>query len=769
MINKLCLKFAAELKSAFKSVLYNKRQYAFFFVALFLIQTFCGVIVMSASVSNRVEKKVISEDYDYHVAIYDLNGDQLAHIKNGAMNAFNSGLYTAHYASHTGSDNRTLHDAFLFFNDSDPRVGYKLFSEKIMPEINALATYNTHFGRTTPLLSFYDRIADNNASYVFIALLLTVLSILLITALYNIRINNFKFDYGIYMTFGATYKKLVKTAFYELFAVSLITFLPAYFAAFITNTVIYLAAGVGFVFNFTSLFLMILMDLLIIGASVFLPMRTMSAQTPLSLIAAQDNSNLVTSPRRSFRFSEKAGRRLPRFIRMFPDGLELFGLWRFRKYILKTLMVAVAFCSVFVTGIYISEIVTHFNAAPKSEYTLTFADGYSCTAADARELLAIDGVTGVARRAETPALYVKSHVLIDDADVNPLSDLVAWSGTAVGRGINRYDGSFTASNSFVYTAADKNVIDDLVSGAVPYSFTGDPYKLLENDKYVIVTNSLGNSEKFSFEPGDRILVADFQSGDRPVDAYAQGKRRLTEELEYYKFKYDEYIICAVADGFATYDGAPIFMSEAAYMRSAKVNELAYTDCEIYADSSLSGAEVEAIYKELRNFAAYYSGSVTAVQNQAIAEAKLEAQKNTSGMIFAVALLVMFISPILWFFSQALFMKKREHEFDILSWFGAPAKSINRASKVSSVVLSITSTLFCVIMSYIFVFGVFKLVNNVLPFFTKSNVYCEFEMSATGLALGIAVSVVCACASTIIPVKQYLKNRKSADARAKSDS
>lgn len=757
MIKKIYRYICDNFKIAYKSVMYNKKQYSYFFVALFLIQTFSAVIIMSASVSNTIEHRIISSEYDYHIALYDLNSIQKTHLQNGAMNSFNSGLYTARYVENKNlGDNTVLYDAYLFFTDKDPQAGYHLFNEKIMPEINKNANGNNHYGETTPLLEYYDRISDNNARYILVSILMMVLSILLITELYNIRINNFKFDYGIYMTFGANYMKLTKTAFWELLCVSFLTFLPAVMTAFLINTVIYMASDVGFVFNFTSVLLMVLINIIVITVSVFLPMKSMSMKTPLSLISSADNSNLVTSPIRSFRLSRAAGRRLPEFIRMYPDGLELFGLWRFRTYILKTLMIAVAFCSVFVAGIYISEIYSISRDTVEPEFSIEFFEEYTCDEAVAAEISSFSNrITGIRRTLEKPALYVYSHVLVHSEDVRPFANLVVCNSTPRDRTGLAYDGNFVAANSFAYTAADKTVIDDLISGAVEHNIIGDPYKILEDDKYVLVTNSLDNNEKFDFEPGDKILIANCTARPRQVDMYASGNDRIKEELEYYTFEYTEYEVCAVVDGFATYDSAPIFMSDAAYESCAK-EPAYYYYCDVFVDYNTTNEELEKIYADLREFAGYYSGNMQVTKNSSISEHRITLQKNVYAMIIAISLLIMFISPILWFFSQTLFIAKREHEYDILLWLGSKRSAIARSSKVTAAVLSVISMIFCTVMSYILVFVIFKITNNVLPYFTKTNAFYEFNMSALGLILGLTVSVVCACLSSILPVKSYIK-------------
>ena len=166
--------------------------------------------------------------------------------------------------------------------------------------------------------------------------------------LYNIRINHFKFLYGIYMTFGADYKKLLFTAAWELITVSLLTLAPALIFAAIVRILFVLTLGGSFSVSLWTIPLVFALNLAVIFAAVALPMRLVSRRVPNTLLAAQDNANLISSPRRS----------LPLFGRPFPLYSEGVTLWRYRRYLLQMLLSSVIFAAISVSVLYVCDMYT---------------------------------------------------------------------------------------------------------------------------------------------------------------------------------------------------------------------------------------------------------------------------------------------------------------------------------------------------------------------------------------------------------------------------
>ena len=112
------------------------------------------------------------------------------------------------------------------------------------------------------------------------------------------------------------------------------------------SSLLYGGYGISSVWGIWSVIKVLIMNLIVVVAGVFLPMKFVSLKTPMSLIIAEDNSNLVSSPRSTkFLSGDK-------FLRIY----EMLGMWRFRKYYLKLLVSAVAFSAIFICGVYITDM-----------------------------------------------------------------------------------------------------------------------------------------------------------------------------------------------------------------------------------------------------------------------------------------------------------------------------------------------------------------------------------------------------------------------------
>ena len=80
------------IKIAVKSVFFNFKQYVCFFVALFIIQMFYGLMSVSYANNNDVEYSHVTAEYDYHMVLRDLNPDQANYIFNDSGAVFKNDL-----------------------------------------------------------------------------------------------------------------------------------------------------------------------------------------------------------------------------------------------------------------------------------------------------------------------------------------------------------------------------------------------------------------------------------------------------------------------------------------------------------------------------------------------------------------------------------------------------------------------------------------------------------------------------------------------------
>jgi hypothetical protein len=217
------------IKVAAKSVRYNLKLYLPFFAAVFIIQLFFGVLLFSAGQASREEKILVERDYWYHVAYYDLNESQMLYLKRYDKNNDNAAaiyeiVKQEESTSSTVSEPR--YDLYLMMLGEDTAAIYKQFTGRFLPSVRGFAEDDETLRYSeTPLIGNNGQSAT--AGTTLSCVLLFGLSVVLLTVLYTVRINNYKFEYGIYMSFGADFKKLSENAIYEMLLIALLPYLPA--------------------------------------------------------------------------------------------------------------------------------------------------------------------------------------------------------------------------------------------------------------------------------------------------------------------------------------------------------------------------------------------------------------------------------------------------------------------------------------------------------------------------------------------------------------
>ena len=207
------------LKGAFTTVKANFREYICFFLALILVQMLFCTTVITVNNGREVEKSVVAErGYDYHcvfTGLYSADVNRLISIRDDYR--FRNELYFSLEFSEGDSECRVIFDGHLSTNMA-------LF-ESALEKMNESGPHASL--STTPLYDYESSAVGTYASLFPILLLLMGLSFLLLTALFRIRINHFKFTYSIYLAYGADYKKLLQSAFFEMLLIVLFSFAPA--------------------------------------------------------------------------------------------------------------------------------------------------------------------------------------------------------------------------------------------------------------------------------------------------------------------------------------------------------------------------------------------------------------------------------------------------------------------------------------------------------------------------------------------------------------
>lgn len=732
------------LTIAWKSVFFNFKQYVCFFIAIMIVQVLYGMMTVSADNNNNVEYQHVTEEYNYHMVIKDLNETQAFYLINDEGAVFKSDViyevvkYDQNLNYMTQSN---TYDVYLFFK-GDPDASLAKFRQNYLPDLKAYGSEGSSFSMaTTSLLTFEDNERANTVSFLMITALLLVVSIFLLTALYNIRINQYKFTYGVYLTFGADFKMLFGTAFWELFIILVVTFIPSILISILISFIIYSASGYGFLFNGLAILKVFLFALAVILCSVWTPMKIMSVKDPMSLIVTEDNSNLVSSPQVSFNI----------FGENFPTKYEFYSIWRFRKYNIQLLTTAIVFCALFIMGLYMADIYTTDMEYPRPQFTVDLSNtGYPYDETMSEELYEKEGIRAVEiNNNETEALHISSHMLLSKDYVRPFKNLVAYQATE----FDTQGESYRVSNEVVYTAMSEEQLQVLAD----YDYDGDLMSIINNPNTVIVGDSISNVRTYKYKVGDTIYLAKKTGQIRSVDSNVTDRALLKSQLEYFHYEYTAYTIGAVIYDIPS-GSTPIFLNTEDY-KELTGSTPSSTSLNIYLDKDLTVDQVNELYAQIRDWGRMY-GNVKVVNTHRALINAIDADKHYNELFVVISLLILCISPLVWFFSQTLYYNKREKEFNILQSIGAVMKEIRQIYLQGGICMASMSLVVSIVLSYIGSYILFYVYNVLMPYFTGENVRYVFYMPWYAILTSIIMSVACGFLSTYLPFRSYYKNRYS---------
>ncbi|MBQ8185632.1 MAG: ABC transporter permease [Clostridia bacterium] len=730
---------------AWKSVFFNFKQYVCFFIAIIIVQLLYGMMTVSNDNNNYVEYQHVTEEYNYHMVLLGLNHDQALYLIEDRGTVFASDTIFKVVDTYQYTNNFTGEERYdvylLFINDID--YSLKQFTQKYEKDLAALGSEGSSFSkRTTQLLTFEDNERANAVTFFLITLILLAVCIFLLTQLYNIRINQYKFQYGIYLTFGADFKMLFSTCFWELFVIFIVTFVPSMLLSTLISFCLYLGNGFGFIFNPLSILKVFLFTLFVILASCWTPMKIMSVKDPMSLIVTEDNSNLVTSPQRSFNI----------FAENFPVKYEFYSMWRFRKYNIQLLTSAIVFCALFIMGLYMADIYTTDLYYPRPQFEIDMtASGFEYDEIMSDELYALDGVRAVEINDNTTEGYeLASHMIVEKKDVRAFKNLVAYAGTD----FDTQDKYWRVNSEIIYTAIPEEQIKILED----YEYSGDLTSILTPGT-VIVGDAISNVPTYKFDVGDKIYLSKKTGQIKAVDTNVSGRALLKNQIEFFRYEYYEFTVGAVLHDVPS-GSTPIYLNLDDYKTMTGKTPKA-TSFNIYVDQEATVDEVKTLYREVQEWSHDY-GDVKVRNKENTLLTAVAHDKHYNELYICISVLILFISPLIWFFSQTLYYTKREKEFNILQSIGAVAKEIKMIYLQGGLSMAVMSLFVSIILSYAGSYILFYVYNVMMPYFTKENVRYMFYMPWYAILISIVMSVACGFFSTYLPFRSYYKNRYSLD-------
>lgn len=736
------------IKLAFKSVFYHWKQYLCFFVSIFAVEMLLCLITISSDTNMGILSDFIEADYDYHLELKNLNDQQYYYLVNTEANSYHGSIvFETVRTAQRGSPehDNIVHDVYYRFTGTDPEANYRTFKNRYFPVLDQYNQYNKN-GRvpytylTTPLLSNASEVGSMMFTYRIVMLSVSAFAVLLITILYRRRVNSFRFEYGIYMSFGADFRRLFQTSFSEILIVTVITYLPAVIVAILMNLIIYVGGEHQVVFGFWSIFKILPLSLIISSVAVIFPMLAVSKTTPVKNIITEDNSNYVTSPRMSFDLFDK---------RHFVRTCEVRSFWRFRKYYIGLIASAVCFAAAFVMTVYISNLYQTSTLTDSPEFELTFlpeygSDTYISKEMD-EELYGIEGVIDIEKEVSRRAPDLTSHVLFRSENAAPFSGFV---------NADEYqkEPGWRAMNQALYCACDEYVI----KGLEKYDHDGDYASLLNEEHTVIVTDSRLNTKTLNIKPGDKIRIAVYERMKGEISDYDEGQALLRAQLVNMKFRYVEFTVGAVVHGSPTGENIPIYFSQKDYEEVLGLNFI-FPKASVYIRDHLSPEEVKSIEAELWDWSEMY-GNVDITRTYASSRENIEEAKHAPIFIACVSVSVLLIIPMIWFFTQILFFFKRENEFTLLQAIGAQKKDIRNICLMNGAYCSAVGVVLYTLLSFAAMFAIGKICNTYAVSLGSLGgiVRYSYEMPVLPFIAGLLMTAVSGFLSSLLPGLTYLR-------------
>ncbi len=757
------------LRNAFRSVTHNYKEYICFYLATLVMGAGFWTVALCTE-SNLVEAKGrVFDEYDYHIEVAMLNNEQYANLD-------------AQLDYQIKRENEYI-ESYYWVNDGSPLADGTYSVRILLDETFGLETayYEVHYDmlnrvsndrrdiRFSPLYTFD---ADFGTPYTVqfwgVSLLWLAFSVLMLVVLFLIRLDHFRFIYGVYMTCGADFPRLVGASGGELVSIALLTAVPSAFVGFGIAAALYLPAGVGLYPTVRGILTVILGTFLAVLIAVWFPMRRLASRPVVQHLAAGDNAGLVSSPRRSFFL----------FGQSFPGKYELYGFWRMRKYYLRLVISAVLFAAFFVTGLYIAEMESYHNNLDPAEYHLAYrpqsyynhvdnedeTDEYGAhplwtldpEEADMirgdvdvylEELCEIPGVSHAAWDVSITGGYKQSHLLLSPGQIYDASSYTVSSKERASEGFK------WAINNYDYTAIDQTWIDHMIAHDL-CTFEGDPYAILSNEKQLIISEDIYNEKAFDFKPGDRIIVAVCE-----VPAFSQivtdPQELLRWQIKINEFRYETYTVAAVIHGQASDANITLGITYEDYT-ALTASTPARTDLMVYMEKGTDMDTVRAAEDEIRRLLTSFKDWVVTPTGNYF-DAQVRSVKNDDAVILTIAVCLLVISPMVWYFSQLLFYRKRKNEFAILHALGAPDAAFAKLYRLAGGVLSGLAFLITVGLSYLCNYLIYFLIGTLLPkLHLTESLHYPFTLSLPALIACVLISILCGYLSCELPYRLYTK-------------
>lgn len=724
------------IKQGMRFVTSSFGEFSTFIIAVFLLQVMFWTTVLALDSREATIKAEAYQSADYHIRISGLTTQEWASIENDNFYVANhQDIADRLYVSYTPVEYTN------FAGDRLVSVDFLLPDDELLTQEQFFGKY--HFSGANISVGYSERaeylndISVLNILSIVLLVVFGLLAVAVLLVLYNIRINHFKFKYGVFMSFGADYEKLLHTCAWELICVAALTAIPAFLVGLVIGIAHCSLSGGVFSLDPLYLFYYFIWTVSVVLLAVLPSVRVLADKTPISLITAGDNSNYVSSPRASFRIFRKS----------FPIHYELFGFWRFRKYYATLLISSILFTSLFLCGGFVNNMVSEEESHHSPQYSLVGKAGAPLDEGLISSIIETEGI---------------SHVLwensVSASEISALCILTAHQRAGISSKTvkSKQDGMY-ADNNYKYVLLDELLCAEARKEGA-YKIQGDLSKVLDDSTSVAVTQFINNEECMHFEVGDEIILGRFKESLVPIKYDKLDKKYILSQLvKEGIYEYYTVTVAAVVDSYDNDDEYSIFINPELFATLVG-RDINTNSVDIYTKQGISYEESDRIFELL--IAELGISEAAVIRNlYANVDYKVNQSSSFSIVILIAMAALLLVSPLIWFFSQSMFCGKREKENSILSAFGASDSQLGKMYMFSGAALTIPASIITVLLGIIITRLGYWAINEFLTSLgLGSEVRFAYVFSITGAVICVSVSLICAVLSTYLPFIRWMKNR-----------
>ena len=754
-----------DMKLGFSNVLRSWKSFIPFFIAAIIVQSlFISILTIGWSVEVHYRNSV-SDDFKYHYILegMDDNAHVIFHNHLKTLEPVEGQIAKEIIHETYKIDDGVAHRYYVTLNYSNYMA--KAHFEEALAAAQAQADYS--FTVTpSPLTVVNSYLTNNRLVIIALTILSFAVSVFLLVSVYSVRISHYRFMYGVYMTCGAGYRKLVGTAIFEMLTVFLLTFIPSIAISLILVFIIFSETLMTLKVGLHMILLAAVLSVGVILCAVGVPMRKIANEMPISLIYKGGTSEYVISPKRSQKL----------FGKTFPFSYEIISIFRFSKYYIVTLALCVIFSSLFITGIYAGELNDQIVDKQVGSLSISCPTGFD--EEELREVSDLENVDYLLWDKSVNALKVHSYLKLEKS-----KNLRALS-TA------EYDEKYDATLNLEYAYFNGLMIETLIESGIA-EFEGNPYDILINDgtPRVIISNDVSNVKRFDFKVGDRITVC--VCLDPAFEVPASNAVTNADVLEYciaysksmegianpeldgaFSFVNIDFEVCAIVDYTAPSADLVVGLNSDFFEYVCQTDEQKAEVCkvEVCTKKELDTAEESDLFDRISRIVSVYREWRVERTFNAL-KAQLADETHILGVFIVMAIFMLIGLPLMWLFSQKVFYEKREDEIELLRCIGAEEKSLMNLYLTDAVMLSVISFAVTCVFSTIVSAFIFGAATLILPFFNVEGIWkLQFHISPVAVAVSAAICMLSAFSAAMLAYlkgyrirngkeKEYIKRKK----------